>query len=193
MLFSHSIWSHDSGVFPHPPFFFSCCFLPVFLPSPQTNLSEFYNETIGRRASKSSGSTIVALALSPSRTRGHHSRIGFLLDEQSIAPWQCLIRPLFFPSPCVFIHTPILSRPLHSDQVLLPETIYVGGLNLMQSRAGLFCRFLPPRPVLEITALSLAFHFLLTRFTLIPPLCTQPRSFFFSFYLYSFLSLPWQI
>lgn len=79
---------------------------------------------------------------------------------------------------------------LHSDQVLLPERIYVGGLNLMRCRAGLFCRFLPPRPALEITALNPVFHFPLTCFILLlhPP--SLPASFF---YLHSFFSLPWQI
>lgn len=85
---------------------------------------------------------------------------------------------------------------LHSDQVLLPERIYVGGLNLMGCRAGLFRRFLPPRPALETTALNPGFHFPLTCFILTllllhPP--SFPASFFFFPYLHSFFSLPWQI
>lgn len=90
---------------------------------------------------------------------------------------------------------PYFSGLLHSDQVLLPERIYVGGLNLMGCRAGLLRRFLAPRPALEIRALNPGFHFPLTRFILTLLLLHPPffPAFLFFFYLHSFFSLPWQI
>lgn len=86
---------------------------------------------------------------------------------------------------------PYFSGLLHSDQVLLPERIYVGGLNLMRCQAGLSRRFLPPRPASETTALNPVFPFPLTCFILFP-LPPSPTFFsslflFFSTFTHSFL------